>query len=122
MVERLILTSSIAIAGILLFYAFQFWQKRRLAPLTSQAHNSPAILYFRSDHCAPCTTQKRFLEELTATQPVRLETIDVEREPARAAQFNIMTLPTTVVVGANGQVKEINYGLADATKLARQLG
>jgi thioredoxin-like negative regulator of GroEL len=79
------------------------------------------VLYFRSDSCATCSTQSRFLTQLREWMPVSVETIDVQAEPQRAADFGVMTLPTTIVVGQQGNVKQINYGLTSATQLARQL-
>ena len=119
MFERMILTIAIVSISALVFVTVQAVQRRRLT-LVADAQ-SAAILYFRSDVCAPCVTQKRFLEELQAKCDVKIETIDVLHEPEKASKFNVMTLPTTIVVGDGGQVKEINYGLADASKLARQL-
>jgi thioredoxin-like negative regulator of GroEL len=65
--------------------------------------------------------QATYLQQLRAVKSVAVETIDVLRQPERAAQFNIMTLPTTVVVAGNGNVKQINLGVTDANKLAQQL-
>ncbi len=131
MAERLILTVVLLALSGLAFTVLQVVQRRyataELAASQSTSQTAaqeavqPSILYFRSDTCAPCVTQKRFLEELAAKQDVRIETIDVLREPERASAFNVLTLPTTIVVGEGGQVKEINYGLTDAAKLARQL-
>ena len=121
MIERMILTMVIVAVSVLAFMLFQRVQRRQVGAALAAAPVAQSILYFRSDACAPCVTQKRFLEQLTAKQDVRVETIDVIREPERASAFNVLTLPTTIVVGADGQVKEINYGLADAAKLARQL-
>jgi len=60
----------------------------------------PYILYFTGDSCTVCRTHQ---------------------EPALARQFHVYTLPTTVVMGADGNALHINYGYAPAPKLERQL-
>lgn len=123
MIERFIIALAI-MAVALLAYAVLQWRQRKQAQValsTETSDSSNSILYFRSDTCAPCVTQKRFLEELQSIHDVHIETVDVEQEPEKAQAFNVLTLPTTIVVGVSGQVKQINYGLTDSTKLAHQL-
>ena len=83
----------------------------------------PSLLYFRSDSCAPCQTQANYLKNLEEEYDGQLiiRKIDVELEPEVAARYRVITLPTTLIVDADGQVRHINYGLTDTTKLARQL-
>jgi len=83
----------------------------------------PSILYFRSDHCAPCITQARFLQELQAEfgDRVAVEKVDVELESQRARSYGVFTLPTTLIVDRTGTVRQANYGLTDARTLAGQL-
>lgn len=123
MLERLLLTIFIVAALGIAYSLLQRRQRQQaqLALSTDSLQTGEAILYFRSDACPPCVTQKRFLDELQAKQDVQIETIDVVKQPERASAFNILTLPTTIVINGGGEVKEINYGLADAAKLARQL-
>ena len=51
----------------------------------------------------------------------RLEKIDAELEPEKARQYQVMTLPTTIMVDTSGAIKHINYGLTSTRNLARQL-
>lgn len=118
MLERLLLTTAIALVTFGGFALFQQWQRRRVDQRLGD-NRGHAILYFRSDSCAACGTQARFLAEVAADVPV--ETIDVVAQPEQAARFGVMTLPTTIVIGADGNTRHINYGLADARKLRRQL-
>ena len=122
MTERLVLTLVIALAGLAAFLAFRTLQMRR-AGQAAIAAGKPAILYFRSDHCAPCQTQARFLEQLASEwgERVVIEKVDADTEPARAEQFGVFSLPTTLVVDECGQVRHANYGLADTRKLSGQL-
>ena len=70
----------------------------------------PRILYFRSDSCIACGPQAAYLGELEMawTGRFRLEKIDAELEPEKARQYQIMTLPTTIMVDTSGAIKHIN--------------
>jgi thioredoxin-like negative regulator of GroEL len=88
--------------------------------------NQPALLYFRSDTCAVCPTQARYVEQVMANGAggngrVILHTINVDDQPDQAQRYGVMTLPTTMLLDATGQVRQINYGLTPAPKLAQQL-
>ena len=83
----------------------------------------PAILYFRSDACAPCATQGRFLQQIQDEFGDRIvvEKVDADVEQAKAERYGVFTLPTTLIVDPKGTVRHANYGLADPHKLANQL-
>jgi thioredoxin-like negative regulator of GroEL len=83
----------------------------------------PKLLYFRSDHCRPCTAQAHYLQSLEGRYQHRLiiERIDVEAEAQKAHSYGVFTLPTTLVLDRQGQVKYINYGLTGESILARQV-
>lgn len=126
MVERLLLTLAIALMGAILLAALRRLHQRRASrqlAATAAAVRQPAILYFRSDHCAPCRAQSHHLRQLQHDLDGRLaiRVIDAERESDLAARYGIVTLPTTLVTDGRGQVKHINYGLAASATLARQL-
>ncbi len=52
---------------------------------------------------------------------VRVEKVDAIAERELADRFQVYTLPTTVVMSANGTALHVNYGYAPANKLDRQL-
>jgi thioredoxin-like negative regulator of GroEL len=95
----------------------------RLVSRQTVPTGQPALLYFRSDYCAACGAQSRFVAELEQRLAGRLlvERIDAEVEMEKAARFGVFTLPTTMVLDHAGAVRHVNYGLADAAKLARQV-
>ena len=125
MVERLFLSLVIALLVVATFLILRRLQQRRASrQLAAMAAGSrPAILYFRSDHCAPCEAQSHHLRQLEHDLGERLaiREIDAERESDLAARYGIITLPTTLVTDRRGKVKHINYGLAVTATLARQL-
>lgn len=122
MLERAVIAALLIVAGSGAYFLFKQAHMRRLQPETGRA-GRPRLLYFRSDYCAPCLTQARFLEELPnrLRQRVTIEKIDVEREDETASRYGVFTLPTTLLLDDEGRIRHVNYGLADAGKLARQV-
>ncbi|HKB18854.1 MAG TPA: thioredoxin family protein [Candidatus Dormibacteraeota bacterium] len=82
-------------------------------------NEEPYILYFTGDSCTVCRTHQE--PALARLSDVRIDKIDAVNERALADQFHVYTLPTTVVMAADGQPLHVNYGYAPAPKLERQL-
>jgi thioredoxin 1 len=61
------------------------------------------LLKFEADWCGPCTQQATILEEYDAT-PV--ESIDVDENQQMANDYNVRGLPTLVLVGEDGPIKQ----------------
>jgi thioredoxin 1 len=126
MVERLLLAALILILSMAILLALRYWHRRRVreaALLALDASGRTTVLYFRSDSCAPCTTQAAYLRQIERDYDDRLaiRRIDTDLEPETAARYSVFTLPTTLILDSSGEVKHINYGLTAANKLARQL-
>lgn len=141
--DRLFITLAIAAGAILMYGLVQMLQRRRAAeihrreaetpedcepeipetcePVSQGMPGRPQILYFRSDHCTACQTQARFLEKLDPAARALIEKIDVDLEPERATAYNVLSLPTTMVLDAAGEVQHINYGVVPARRLITQL-
>lgn len=84
----------------------------------------PSILYFTGDACTIChTAQKPALRTLAAgiDPGIDIREIDIAVEPELARRYRVMSLPTTIVLDATGQVTEINVGFASGEVLRRQL-
>ena len=84
----------------------------------------PTLLYFHSDDCAPCRLQQTPI--LASLQKdlgdcVHFRDYDALAHPELARQYRVLTVPTTVVIAPDGKVVAINYGVARADKLQRQL-
>jgi thiol-disulfide isomerase/thioredoxin len=122
MVERLLFTAGLFLLGFALLAALRQAHGRRASSLTFARHR-PALLYFSGEHCAACVTQSKILQQVEASWPGRLaiETINAEVEVEKAGRYGVFTLPTTLVLDPAGVVRHINYGLADAHKLVKQL-
>jgi thioredoxin 1 len=84
----------------------------------------PALLYFTGVNCAICHTAQRPAVRSVATDlgdRAVVHEIDVAEAPALARTYRVMTLPTTVVLGAGGVVRAVNPGFAPAARLKDQL-
>ena len=110
-------TVVLAAAGL---EAYRSSRARRLvAGATSGAFAEPYILYFTGEGCTVCRThQEPALAKLGA---IRVDKVDAIAERELADRFQVYTLPTTVVMSAEGRALHVNYGYAPAQKLDRQL-
>jgi thioredoxin-like negative regulator of GroEL len=84
----------------------------------------PSILYFTGASCTIChTAQKPALRALAAgvAEGIEIREVDIAEEPDLARQYRVMSLPTTIVLGAAGQIADINVGFANVETLRRQL-
>jgi thioredoxin-like negative regulator of GroEL len=116
---------ALAAAGIVVLAAagleiFRSARARRMAARATVAPASePYIIYFTGETCTVCHThQEPALAKLGA---VRVDKVDAVAERELADRFHVYTLPTTVVIGGDGQALHVNYGYAPAPKLERQL-
>jgi len=116
---------ALAVAGAVVLAAagLETFRSRRARRLAAGATSAPAadpyILYFTGDSCTVCKThQEPALAKLGA---VRVDKVDAVEERTLADRFHVYTLPTTVVMAADGRAVHVNYGYAPAPKLERQL-
>ncbi len=93
--------------------------RRLAAGATSTPSSEPYILYFTGDSCTVCRTHQE--PALAKLASVRVDRVDAVAERALADRFHVYTLPTTVVMAADGHALHVNYGYAPAPKLERQL-
>ena len=119
-IERLALVIVLAIFCGATYYGLRLHIRRmnRLTPA-----QPPTLLYFRGDSCAVCPAQTRAIDQLASLWPdsLQIERIDAEHDMETAARYSVFTLPTTIWIDGDGRVRRVNYGLADADKLGRQL-
>jgi thioredoxin-like negative regulator of GroEL len=100
--------------------AYRASRARRLAVgATSAPAEDPYILYFTGENCTVCRTHQE--PALAKLGQVRVDKVDAIAERELADRFQVYTLPTTVVMSAEGRALHVNYGYAPANKLDRQL-
>ena len=107
----------LAAAGLETFRAW--WARRIVRGARGPAAGEPYIVYFTGDSCTVCKTHQE--PALAKLDGVRVDHVDAVHDRELADRFHVYTLPTTVVMAADGQALHVNYGYAPATKLSRQL-
>ncbi len=118
-IEALVLAAVLVIAVIAAERMRAFAARRVALRAQAEPAEGPYILYFSSPGCTACRThQEPALKQL---DHVRITKVDAVADPALARRYSVYTLPTTVVVGADGTPLHVNYGFAPATVLRRQL-
>ena len=116
---------AVAVAGTVVLAAagLEAYRSRRAGRLAVGATSAPAadpyILYFTGESCTVCRTHQE--PALAKLGPVRVDKVDAIAERELADRFQVYTLPTTVVMSADGRALHVNYGYAPANKLDRQL-
>lgn len=130
MTERLLVLSVILLVAVLV----ALWVATRPRVLTARLRRGrapgvtpsgrPLVLAFTSADCAAChAAQRPALAELAARLGDRVEIreVDVLTEREIARTFGIFSVPSTVVLDAEGQVVAFNIGFAPAERLLVQL-
>ena len=130
MLERLLLVAVLAAAGLIIYrlYTRRHVQRVASAPrdllLDGLREGVPTIVYFTTPQCMPCKTQQLpALQTLQTELGERLQVVrvDATEQPEAAERWGVFSVPTTFVLDRQGQAREVNYGVADAAKLRRQL-
>jgi thioredoxin 1 len=89
-----------------------------------EGENSPVLLVFTAPGCSICKRKQHPAMEEVAQElgeALSVSEIDVTSQPELAAQYGVMTVPSSVVIDTNGNVQAINHGFASAEKLRLQL-
>ena len=136
MIERLLIVAGVLLASLvayLLVRGYLALRRRRLleiglAPTVSRSAGEkdadrPTIVYFSTAACGRCRDQARALEDLDASLfgQVQVRKVDALAEPGLAAAYDVLTVPTTVVLDGAARPRAVNYGYAPASKLEAQL-
>ncbi len=82
----------------------------------------PSIIYVWSERCTQCVQlQEPALVRLERERGVFVRKVHPVEAPDVVRRFNILTVPSTVVVDRERRVRAVNLGFADAEALAAQL-
>lgn len=130
---RLLVAAGLGAAIIAVSLLFRALYRRRVAAHQDQpagdlvtryelAAGQPAILYLWGDRCVQCVAlQEPALDRLVERQPIQLRKLRAVTEPELTRRFNILTVPSTVVIGADHRVRAVNIGFTDDQVLMEQL-
>ena len=96
------------------------WQARRRAVgEVGTPAGEPYILYFTTEQCSTCKTHQE--PALRKLSDVVVKRVDAIAEADLARRYSVITVPSTVVIRADGTAADVNYGYAPAEKLRAQL-
>lgn len=126
MLERTLLVAVIILLVVALRWYIQWRQQHHQGQLLDHADlplGRPAIIALTTSHCMQCERlQKPALQRLQAKRhDVTVLWRNVTDEPELVKQYGIMTVPSTVVRGANGELRHINLGYTDEQTLLQQI-
>ena len=125
MFERMLITMAIVVGLGLLWLAWNSYKSRLIRSIeTGEQNGKPTLLYFTGEYCTACKFQQSPVVEKIMEKfgnAIAVKQVDVSAMPDLAQQYKVLTLPTTVILSPQGQVKHINYGVAPLTKLEMQL-
>ena len=79
------------------------------------AHNT--LVLFGGAHCASCKKMSAMLN----THGVQFKYYGIEEYPTKASLYNVSSLPTLIVLGADGTPKHSKVGLVDVRTVKRLL-
>ena len=82
------------------------------------------ILAFSSANCHQChKLQAPALKRVLEARGTDVSVVDVDApdEPELAQRYQVLTVPTTVVLDAKGRAHAVNYGFANTVKLLEQV-
>lgn len=98
-----------------------------LLPSQQETGDTPAqvrILAFSSADCRQChQLQQPALQRLLAQrgQVVTVEHIDAPTAPELTRRYQVLTVPTTVVLDPTGKATAVNYGFTNVQRLLEQV-
>jgi hypothetical protein len=82
------------------------------------------ILVFGSDDCVQChRLQRPAIQRVLAARSssVAITDVDALTAPELTTRYQVLTLPSTAILDADGNVHAVNYGFANSTKLLAQV-
>ena len=125
MLERMVVTIALIIAGIGVYQLLLFAQRRRATNGTKREASTgrAALLVFTSPTCAPCKLQQMpivYRLMMDWRDKIDLDVVDVAERPKVASRYGVWSVPTTIVLDASRNVIAINQGVASERKLREQ--
>lgn len=132
MLERLLLVALLALVGFVVYRLVTRRHLHKVTPVTTQQEplleglreGVPAVVLFTTPQCMPCKTQQiPALKMLSAElgDCVQIIQVDATQQPDTAERWGVFSVPTTFILDERGRARDVNYGVADTSKLRRQL-
>jgi thiol-disulfide isomerase/thioredoxin len=82
----------------------------------------PTVLHFSAEWCGPCAAVRRVVDQVCEELPaVAHVEVDMDANPEQAKRLSVMSLPTTIVFGADGRPRYRISGVPRAADLRSTL-
>ena len=130
MFERLALLA-LLVVGLALLWAlvvvggrFRRWRRVDRMRTPELSWGKTTVLFFTGEHCSVCHyRQKPALDIVRSSHngDLRVVELDAARERALVRRFGVLSLPSTVVLAADGTVGAVNYGFAPSDQINAQV-
>lgn len=129
----LILALAGGFAWLVVLLGRRYVERRRRTVLSAPATSSGSgassasvrILAFSSEDCTQCHRLQRpalrRVQDALGQAIVEVVEIDGPSSPELTTRYNVLTVPTTVVLDSTGHARAVNYGFANAQKLLSQV-
>jgi thioredoxin 1 len=88
---------------------------------TIKSADTPVLVDFWADWCQPCKMIAPILDELAKEHPgIRVAKVDVDSNPELAQKFNVMSIPTLLLI-QDGEIKKRLVGAKGKGALVAEL-
>lgn len=86
------------------------------------SRTGPTIMHFSAQGCAPCVSVRRAVDQVCEDLPtVARREIDLDANPEVARKLSVLSLPTTLIIDADGQVRYRTSGVPTVADLRSAL-
>lgn len=132
MIERTLIALTLLIAGYIVYRLIQRRQLKQAAstiaidPILGDCQpDVPTIVYFTTPTCAPCRLQQtpvfNTLQAEMGEDSLHVIRVDATQHPDTAERWGVFSVPTTFVLGKDGQPRSVHNGVVGLEKLKQEL-
>ncbi|HLP15027.1 MAG TPA: thioredoxin family protein [Bacteroidota bacterium] len=131
--DRMIASALLVVCFALLVKAIAFARRRalknvtvaHLLPFKKEGATEPTLLYFWNTGCSQCPSQERQIEEArtrlsSSGRSLTVLKLNALEEELLARQLHVMTVPTTILLDADGKVAATNPGLTPWQRIVEE--
>ena len=84
--------------------------------------NEFVVVDFYADWCGPCQMLKPVLEQVEKEHPeVEFEAINIDDKPELAEQYEVMSIPTLVVLNDDGEIHDTLIGVKSKAEIEQAI-